>query len=162
MQLLSILQALCLLAIANGTPVVIKKLLGSWAALPLDAGTKWPDRRPLFGSSKTVRGILASIAITAALAPLLGLRAGVGALVATFAMLGDLFSSFTKRRLGFPSSTQAIGLDQIPESLLPLLVCHKQLALSFVDVALCVSVFLAGELIASRLLYWLRVRDQPY
>ena len=162
MQLLLILQALCLLATANGIPVIVKKLLGSWAALPLDAGIKWLDGQRLFGISKTVRGIVASISITAILAPLLGSSVGLGALVAIFAMLGDLFSSFVKRRLGFLPSAQAIGLDQIPESLLPLLVCQKQLGLSFADVAICVGIFFAGELIISRVLYWLHVRDQPY
>jgi CDP-2,3-bis-(O-geranylgeranyl)-sn-glycerol synthase len=48
---------------------------------------------------------VASIAITAGFAPLLGLSADVVDLVAVFAMIGDLFSSFLKRRLGFPPST---------------------------------------------------------
>jgi len=39
----------------------------------------------------------------------------VGTLVATFAMAGDLFSSFVKRRLHLASSRMAIGLDHIPE-----------------------------------------------
>jgi CDP-2,3-bis-(O-geranylgeranyl)-sn-glycerol synthase len=64
--------------------------------------------------------------------------------------------------LGFPPSTQAIGLDQIPESLFPLLACQRQLALTFAEVAICVGIFLVGELGVSRLLYGLHVRDQPY
>lgn len=141
MQLVPILQALALLALANGTPVVAKKLFGSRAALPIDVGVQFWDGRPLFGTAKTVRG---------------------GCLVAGIAMVGDLFSSFVKRRLQFPPSTQAIGLDQIPESLFPLLACKSMLSLAFADIVLSVGIFLIGELIASRLLYWLRVRDQPY
>jgi CDP-2,3-bis-(O-geranylgeranyl)-sn-glycerol synthase len=37
---------------------------------------------------------------TTAVAPLIGLSWKVGALVALTAMLGDLFSSFLKRRMG--------------------------------------------------------------
>jgi|SRR5271166_2981969 len=162
MQVFSILQALCLLTLANGTPVIVKKLLGRCLAFPLDAGVNFPDDRPLFGSSKTIRGVVSSMALTAGLAPLFGAGVWVGSLVAGFAMIGDLFSSFVKRRLGFPPSTQAIGLDQIPESLLPLLVCQKELSLTLTDVGIAVGLFFVGELMVSRLLYSLRIRDQPY
>jgi hypothetical protein len=43
--------------------------------------------------------------------------------VAFMAMLGDLFSGFVKRRLGMGPSDKALGLDYVPESLLPLLAC---------------------------------------
>ena len=162
MQLSPILQALILLTLANGTPVIVKKLLGSRLALPIDAGVQFWDGQPLFGMSKTVRGVVSSIVVTAVLSPLLGVSVGVGSLVAGTAMIGDLFSSFVKRRLRFRPSTQAIGLDQIPESLFPLLACQSMLALTHADIALCVSIFLIGELIVSRLLYRLHVRDQPY
>lgn len=128
MQLFPILQALILLTSANGTPVIVKKIAGHHLAFPLDGRLQFLDGRLLFGKSKTIRGVVASIAITAGFAPLLGLSAGVGTLVAVFAMIGDLFSNFLKRRLGFPPSTPAIGLDQIPESLFPLLVCQRQRA----------------------------------
>ncbi len=162
MQVFSIFQALCLLTLANGTPVIVKKLLGRRWAFPLDAGVHFPDGRPLFGNSKTIRGVVSSVAVTAGLAPVLGSSVQVGGLVAVFAMLGDLFSSFVKRRSGFPPSTRATGLDQIPESLFPLLVCQKELSLTLSDVGIAVGLFFVGELIVSRFLYLLRIRDQPY
>ncbi len=162
MQFWPILRSLCLLTLANGSPVIAKKIFGSRLAWPIDAGARFLDGRPLLGPSKTIRGALISVAATAALAPLLGASFATGALVAAFAMIGDLVSSFTKRRLGLASSAQAIGLDQIPESLLPLLVCRDALSLTFADIAICTGVFLAGELVLSRVLYALHVRDQPY
>jgi len=162
MEVSPIFQALCLLTIANGTPVIVKKVLGQRLAFPLDAGVNFRDGRPLFGKSKTVRGVLSSLAVTAVLAPLSGSRMQVGGLVAAVAMLGDLFSSFVKRRLGFPPSARATGLDQIPESLLPLLVCQRELSLSFTDVGIAVALFFVGEVMLSRLLYSLRIRDRPY
>ncbi|BAR57913.1 hypothetical protein NK6_4747 [Bradyrhizobium diazoefficiens] len=120
------------------------------------------DGRPLFGSSKTIRGIIVSIVATAIGAVFLGLDPERGALVAVVAMVGDLLSSFLKRRLNFPPSSQAIGLDQVPESLFPLLACRDMLSLSYVDIVVAVWLFFVGELATSRILYMLRLRDQPY
>ena len=115
MQLLHILQLLALMTLANGTPIVAKKIFGPRFSFPLDAGTIFFDGRPLFGPSKTIRGILISVLITTASAPLIGLGLTIGAIVAGAAIAGDLFSSFVKRRLNFPPSSQALGLDQVPE-----------------------------------------------
>ncbi len=162
MQVWPIVQSLALLTVANGTPVIAKKIFGARFDFPLDAGLRFLDGQPLLGTSKTVRGVLVSVVATAAVAPLLGFSIAGGALVAILAMAGDLASSFLKRRLGFRSSTQAIALDQIPESLLPLLACRNMLALSSTDIAVCVGIFFFGELILSRLLYALHLRDEPY
>jgi hypothetical protein len=162
MQIWPLLQSILLLTLANGAPVVAKKVLGAHLAFPLDAGARFFDGQPLLGPSKTIRGVVTSIVTTAVVAPLLGLSLATGGLVAALAMIGDLFSSFVKRRLKFPSSSQAIGLDQVPESLLPLLVCKETLSLTSIDVAIGVGIFVLGELILSRLLYDLRFRDEPY
>jgi hypothetical protein len=162
MHFLPVLKLLVLLTLANGTPIVAKKILGSRFSFPVDAGTSFWDRRALFGPSKTIRGIVVSILVTTAAAPLLGLDFSVGATAAAAAMTGDLISSFAKRRLNFPPSSQALGLDQIPESLLPMLVCRNALSLTAADIVLGVAIFFVGELILSRFLYWLRLRDRPY
>jgi CDP-diglyceride synthetase len=162
MQVWPIVQSLLLLTLANGAPVIAKKVFGARFALALDGGALFFDGGPLFGASKTIRGIMVSLLATAALAPLVGASFATGGLVAALAMIGDLLSSFVKRRLKLPPSSQAIGLDQIPESLLPLLACQQLLALTPVDIAIAVAVFLGGELLVSRLLYALHVRDQPY
>ncbi|MCA6106760.1 CDP-archaeol synthase [Bradyrhizobium cenepequi] len=162
MDLWPILQSLVLLTFANGTPVIAKRLFGSHLAFPLDAGVDFVDGRPLLGPSKTIRGVVLAVAVTAAAAPAFGVSVATGALVACLAMLGDIISSFIKRRLKLPSSAQAIGLDQIPESLLPLVACQNALALTWVDIILGVGIFLVGELLISRVLYVLHIRDQPY
>ena len=162
MQALRILQLLVLMTLANGTPIVAKKIFGPRFSFPLDAGFNFFDGRPLFGHSKTIRGILASIFITTVSAPLIGLDLTIGAIVAGAAMAGDLFSSFVKRRLNLPSSGQALGLDQVPESLFPMLACRDALSLTIADIALGVGIFFIGELILSRLLFRAHLRDEPY
>ena len=162
MQLLHILQLLVLITLANGTPIVAKKIFGPRFARPLDAGIIFFDGRPLFGPSKTIRGILISVLITTASAPLIGLDLTIGAIVAGAAMAGDLFSSFVKRRLNFPPSSRALGLDQVPESLFPMLACRDALSLTIADIALGVGIFFIGALILSRFLFRAHLRDEPY
>jgi CDP-2,3-bis-(O-geranylgeranyl)-sn-glycerol synthase len=92
----------------------------------------------------------------------LGLGWWLGIVVAIFAMLGDLFSSFIKRRLGMPSSTMALGLDQVPEALFPLLACHLLVEMTLLQTGLLVLLFFVLELVLSRILYWLHIRCQPF
>jgi CDP-diglyceride synthetase len=162
MQILIILKLLILLAVANGVPVLAKRLLGNRLSYALDGGAHFIDGRALFGTSKTVRGLLLSIAATTAVPPLLGLDFTTGFLVGLGAMAGDLLSSFTKRRLGMKPSSKATGLDQIPESLLPALMCWKHLSLSFIDVIALVGAFFVGEILLSLLLFKAHIRDRPY
>lgn len=158
----SLIQMLLLLAAANGAPVFAKKLLGDRWATPLDCGLVMADKQPLLGRSKTIRGILVAIVMSTGLAVLLGLDAMTGVLAGFSAMAGDLLSSFTKRRLRLPPSSMAPGVDQVPESLIPLAVCAPRLGLSVMDVALGTVLFWLGELILSRWLYVLKIRDRPY
>ncbi len=142
--------------------MIAKKLLGERFEQPLDGGVHFLDGQPLFGRSKTVRGVVLALLVTTATAPAIGLDWTIGATVGAFAMMGDLFSSFLKRRLRLAPSSMALGLDQIPESLFPLLACRGALSLTAAEIAAGVVVFFLGELAISRLLYRLRIRDRPY
>lgn len=157
-----ILKLLVLLMLANGTPVIAKKILGKRFAFPVDAGVRFVDGKPLFGTSKTIRGLVLSVLVTAVGAELLGFAWQTGALFASMSMLGDLFSSFIKRRMGKPASSMAMGLDQVPESLFPLLACQHALGVSIVDLVVVVVIFSVGGLLLSRLLYKWHIRDHPY
>lgn len=162
MQLLVILQLIVLMFIANGAPVIAKRLLRQRLSYPIDCGVKFFHGQRLLGPSKTMRGVLSSILVTSVCAPFVGLEWKIGIVVASAAMAGDSFSSFVKRRLGLPPSSRATGLDQVPESLFPLLSCRSMLALTIADMAMGVVLFFVGEIVLSRLLYRLRVRGHPY
>jgi CDP-2,3-bis-(O-geranylgeranyl)-sn-glycerol synthase len=88
---LLIAQLLVLLALANGTPVIAKKILGAVLAHPLDGGITLADGQPIFGHSKTIRGVVLSTVATTLGAPLIGMDWTIGLLVAATAMLGDVF-----------------------------------------------------------------------
>ena len=157
-----IAELLILITVANGAPVIARKLLGTRASQPIDFCALWFDGRPLFGSSKTVRGVICSIVATTIVAVLFGVGWQTGLTVGGSAMAGDLISSFMKRRLGLRPSARATGLDQIPEALLPTLVSKGTFGLSWPEVLVLTLSFFAGEIILSRILYRLHIRTRPY
>ena len=162
MHYMALAQLLVLLTLANGSPVITKRIFGEKYAVPIDGNARFVDGQPLFGPSKTIRGVVVSLLVTALGAVLLGLQFWLGLLVASTAMAGDLLSSFLKRRLHLAPSSKATGLDQIPESLFPLLACRSVLSLTALDIAVGCAIFFAGEILLSRLFFWLRLRDRPY
>ena len=156
------LKLLLLILIANGVPVIATAVCGQWGARPLDSGRKLSDGQRLWGDSKTWRGLLLALSITGLAALALGLPALIGVIIGAAAMLGDLLSSFVKRRLGMASSSMALGLDQIPEALLPLLAVAGEFGLSWSTIILTTLGFMALELALSQALFRLGVRNRPY
>lgn len=161
MQLIEV-QLLLLIIVANGAPILGAALLRNRCAYPVDGGLVLPDGYRLLGKSKTWRGLLLAPAAAAVMAWLLALPPLVGLTVGLSAMLGDLLSSFTKRRLGLESSSMAFGLDQIPEALLPLLAVKGRYGLTWPAILETVVLFIVLELLLSRILYRLRIRKRPY
>lgn len=153
-----LLQLSLLIIIANGAPIIIRLLLKDVFNCAVDFGHKLPDHNPIFGESKTWRGIIAALTATGIAAWLLGYSAQTGLLVALYAILGDLGSSFIKRRLGKPASSMAIFLDQIPESLLPALMMRQVFNLDISSVFQLVLIFIITELLLSFILYKYGVR----
>jgi len=161
-MLLLHLKLLLLLGVANGTPILAQRFLRQRFNRPLDGNITFLDGRPLLGPSKTVRGVVLALIVTPVAATVVGLDAQIGLLIGAFAMLGDSTSSFIKRRLAMPSSSQAFGVDQIPESLFPLLAVQARLEISAAEITLLVATFLILELVVSRVMFKFKLRDQPY
>jgi CDP-2,3-bis-(O-geranylgeranyl)-sn-glycerol synthase len=153
---------LLMLLVANGAPILLKRVFRARFAQPIDGGLRLADGQPLLGSSKTWRGLVGAVLATTALAPIIGFTWASGACMGAGAMLGDLLSSFIKRRLRIPASGRAPGLDQVPEALVPLWLCGQPLGLGLHLIALLVLLFMAGEIVLSRWLYRLGIRDRPY
>lgn len=157
-----VIEALLLLLLANGTPVVATRLLGDRWSRPLDGGLTLGDGRRLLGASKTWRGVVSAVAVVTPAAVIMGLSVAAGAGFALASLTGDAASSFVKRRLGIESSGRAVGLDQIPEALLPMLVCYGALGAGVLDVVVVVTVFTVGQAVISPLMYRLGIRHRPY
>ena len=157
-----ILILLALIIVANGAPIAARHVLGNRLNHPIDRGRLLSDGRPIFGPSKTWRGIFASIILTSISAAALGFTPMTGALISLTAMSGDLLSSFIKRRCGFRPSSMAIFLDQIPESLLPCLAVTGYLHLDPGQILAVTFLFFCCERLLSRLLYKPGIRKVPY
>ena len=136
--------------------------MGDTANYPLDAGKILNDHYPVFGLSKTWRGVFASVIFTIIAASLLDYGLVFGVMVSVLAMTGDLLSSFIKRRLKMQPSRMAPFLDQIPESLFPALYMMQVLSLAWMDVLFIVMLFIVFELVLSKILYRLGIRQRPY
>jgi CDP-2,3-bis-(O-geranylgeranyl)-sn-glycerol synthase len=100
--------------------------------------------------------------MTMVCAPLIGVSARTGFVVSAVAMLGDCLASFTKRRLGKKSESQAFGLDQVPESLFPLLALQSTYHLKLWGILITVIAFVIIELVLSRVLFYFKLRKHPY
>ncbi|KAA1175765.1 CDP-archaeol synthase [Marinobacter salinexigens] len=151
-----------MLVLANGAPVVVAKVLKNRWAAPVDGGRLWADGRPVLGRSKTWRGLIAGIITCALFSLVTGLGLIFGALFGLLALLGDIVSSFVKRRLGLLSSGRAVGLDQIPEALLPMILAMFWLPLSVLDGLLIVALFTLSNIYFSPILYRLGIRRHPH
>lgn len=156
------LTLLILLLLTHSAPIAARNLLQSRWQQPVDGGVVWRDGRPLFGASKTWRGIVAALATSTLLAAALGLGWVAGLLLGFGAMGGDLFTSFIKRRLAMPPSSRATGLDQLPESLLPLMLCKPLLDYSWLGLLLTAVAFMLLNIFFSPLLYRLGFRNRPF
>ena len=156
------LKVLALLIIANGAPIIARNIFRSHFDDPIDLGIKFFDKRPIFGPSKTMRGIFVAVLTTPIAAHLMDINWFTGFLIGLYAMLGDLFSSFIKRRKGYESGEMAFGLDQVPESLFPLLAVMSNFNFNMFEVVAIIIVFAVLELILSRILFYLHIRLHPY
>jgi len=156
------LRLLLLLGVANSAPIAARRLLGDRWAAPLDGGLNFVDGRPLLGPGKTIRGVAAAVVATALASWALGMSPQVGALLGVVSMAGDALASFVKRRLGVAPSGRATGLDQVPESLLPLLAVQGMLDLSAVQILAVTVAFFVLEIPLARWAFRLGLRERPY
>ncbi len=155
-------QLLLLIIVANSSPVIAQNLLGDRWQQPVDGGLRLGDGRPLLGSSKTWRGVVAALVACAIAAPLIGFTTSTGLLTAALAMSGDVLASFIKRRLGYEPSSQSVILDSVPEALLPALFLMDTFGLSWLEVIGVVALFSATVRLTSPFLYRLGIRKRPW
>ena len=91
---------------ANATPVVLG------GGPPIDFGRNFLDGRRIFGSHKTIRGVAVGI-LAGTLIGLIQGRFLTGLLQSIGAMVGDLATSFVKRRINLKPGAPLPVLDQL-------------------------------------------------
>lgn len=140
-----------LVFVANLAPAAIGLLMGHRWNAPLDGGLCLPDQHRVLGPTKTFRGVIAAVLATGIFANFVGLTPAAGAGFAGLAMLGDIGSSFTKRRLGIASSHSVPLLDQLPESLLPLFSMQSIVGGTLTEILVAAAIFTFIDLLLSKL-----------
>jgi CDP-2,3-bis-(O-geranylgeranyl)-sn-glycerol synthase len=124
--------------VANAAPL----LLGGGRTL--DGGRKLSDGQPIFGSHKTIRGVLAGVIAGTLVGfgeSFIDSRLIVGGLmIALGAVLGDLLGAFVKRRLRVEPGKAFPILDQLDFILGGLLLGYAFLPISVISAVLVVVV----------------------
>jgi predicted MPP superfamily phosphohydrolase len=157
--MLDIILMVVFLLLVNGLPPLVAIGIHDRFGYPVDGGAIWYDGQPVFGKNKTIRGFIAGSLAGALAFPLLGLPWWITATAALLSMVGDLLSSFIKRRLAFHSGKDIVVLDQIFEALLPLLFLDIFLAHNSVHNIYTLLLFIVTAHTASRI--WTHITSRP-
>ena len=123
---------------ANAAPLV----LGGGRAL--DGGRRLSDSQPIFGSHKTVRGVVVGIVV----GTLIGLGesfvdsrlAFAGLMISLGAVLGDLFGAFVKRRFKVAPGRSFPVLDQLDFILGSVLIGYPFFQVGLIAIVLVIVV----------------------
>ena len=141
--------------IANATPVALG------GGPPLDGGEKWLDGKPFLGSHKTLRGcivgVLAGLLVgTLQGNPLVGLMQGLGAI------LGDLISSFLKRRWDLAPGASAPLLDQLDFIVVAIILSQPFTRATFTEMAIIILVTIPIHYLSNYLSWMLKMKEHPW
>lgn len=143
-------KILILLWLINFAPPMVAHLLGERWDTPVDGGYVLRNGTPLLGPHKTRRGVLAGIVTGSLVGWIIGFPAWVAFLSGLLSMLGDLLSSFIKRRFELPAGRVVFGLDQVFEGSLPFVLLAPYALLGPLDVVVLVGLFTLGAHSGSR------------
>ncbi|MEN8198627.1 MAG: CDP-archaeol synthase [Thermodesulfobacteriota bacterium] len=154
-----VFKIVALILWANFLPPLAKVIWGERFKRPLDGNRLWFDDQPVFGEHKTIRGILLSILGSMVASPLLGISWWVGGLAALLAMVGDLLSSFIKRRFKKPSGSNIVVLDQFFESLFPAFFLGSHFGVGWLEIMLILLCFIPVAYLGS--CFWKFIIHRP-
>ena len=150
MNILNASQALLLIVVSNSVPWAAGQLLGRRWPAPLDMGTVLWDGERLFGSHKTWRGLVLGSLASGLVGAFTGLAFALGAGVGAVSLVADALSSAVKRRFRLAPGTEVLGLDQLPEALLPLLIFAPALSIGALEIVAATAAFLILDVLVTR------------
>ncbi|RLA44920.1 MAG: CDP-archaeol synthase [Gammaproteobacteria bacterium] len=156
------IKLLVMLLATNGAPILVAWILQAHYARPLDLGRKLQNGQPVFGSSKTWRGLVAALVTSCVLSIIFDYGIWFGLVFGVLVITGDLISSFIKRRMGLKPSDRCRGLDQLPESFIPSVYAVNVLGADWWWAVLLALVFMLLVILISKPLFWLNIRNRPY
>ncbi len=139
----------------NIIPPVLSLIFPDFGNQPIDFNRTLKDGRHLFGPHKTIRGFLGATVAGSFLGVLLGFPFFVGLAGSLLTMLGDLFSSFVKRRIGIAPGERMAVLDQFFEAAFPISLFYGlnyvPLLLAFLSLFFFIMMANAGSILAEEI-----------
>jgi CDP-2,3-bis-(O-geranylgeranyl)-sn-glycerol synthase len=146
---------------SNSLPTIFK------GGPPIDGGRLLWDGRRVFGPNKTARGLLGGLLGGSLFGLLESALAGwellpFALLVSAGSLLGDLFGSFLKRRLGLPPGFPTPLLDQLDFVLGGLALSCPLYGLPIGSIAILVAITPPIHLLANYLAYRAGLKDRPW
>jgi CDP-2,3-bis-(O-geranylgeranyl)-sn-glycerol synthase len=140
---------------ANATPVTFG------GGPPLDAGENWFDGKPFLGSHKTLRGcivgVLAGLLIGILQGNILsGLTQGVGAI------LGDLISSFFKRRWDVAPGESYPLLDQLDFIIVAVILSQPFTKASLTEIIIILVITVPIHYLTNYVSWLLKMKENPW
>lgn len=155
------LHIIVFLLLVNGIPPLIALLTNDRFNYRVDGGKSWFDGHPLFGSNKTVRGLITAICGGTLAFPLIGQAWWIAGITAFLAMTGDLLSSFIKRRFIVPSGKDLPIIDQLFESLFPLIFLNYFIDINLLQNIAVLVIFITFAYSSSKLWHYITQRPLP-
>ena len=143
-------KIIVLLWLLNFIPPFLAFIFQDRFNTPLDGNKTFFDGQPILGPHKTIRGFVGSIVCGGLTAHLFSLSLLQGVALGILTMLGDIITSFIKRRLKLSSGTVVPGLDQFLEAFLPLVFWKYINNISWHYVVLATFIFSVGAFEGSR------------
>ena len=140
---------------ANAAPVVLG------GGPPLDGGENWFDGKPFLGGHKTVRGCIVGIFAGMLIGLIqgnliIGLTQGIGAI------LGDLISSFFKRRWDVAPGDSFPLLDQLDFIIIAIIISQPFTRASFQEIILIVLLTLPIHYASNYVSWLMKLKDNPW
>ncbi len=128
---------------------------------PLDAGETWLDGKPFLGNHKTLRGcivgILAGLLIGVLQGNMLsGLAQGVGAI------LGDLISSFFKRRWDVAPGESFPLLDQLDFIVVAVILSQPFTRATLTEIIIILVVTVPIHYLSNYVSWMLKMKEHPW
>ena len=141
--------------VANSTPVVLG------GGPPVDGGESWVDGKPILGKNKTIRGCLSGILVGTLVGFLQGNLLG-GSAQATGAILGDLLSSFLKRRYDLTPGSSMPIVDQLDFITLAVILSHPFQATNLLSVAIFMIITVPIHYATNYIAWLLKLKKNPW
>ena len=141
--------------IANSTPVVLG------GGPPMDGGKLWSDGKPILGANKTIRGAITGVLAGTIIGLLQGNLIG-GVAQSAGAILGDLISSFYKRRRDYAPGSSMPIIDQLDFIIMAVMLSYPFQSTDLVS-ALTIMVITVPIHYGTNYLAWLlKLKKNPW